>query len=122
MLAHVIGSAIALLLLALLILGTSWGGQVSVDGTWVDGVSLRQWAAFLVAVAAVGVVVGPRLTSTRDRLLPLLPTLLWLGIALWGTLGPIPLVIYLVPTALVWFAALAVGARRRIGLARTMKS
>jgi hypothetical protein len=122
MLLHLIGSAVALLVLALLILGTSWGGQVRVDGTWVDGVSLRQWAAFLVAVAAVGVVVGPRITTARDRLIPLLPTFLWLGIALWGTLGPIPLVIYLVPTALVWFAALTVGGRRSIGLARTMKS
>jgi hypothetical protein len=122
MLLHLIGSAVALLVLALLILGTSWGGQVRVDGTWVDGVSLRQWAVFLVAVAAVGVVVGPRITTARDRLIPLLPTFLWLGIALWGTLGPIPLVIYLVPTALVWFAALAVGGRRSIGLARTMKS
>lgn len=122
MLTHVIGSAIALLLLALLILGTSWGGQVSVDGTWVDAVSLRQWAAFLVAAAALGVVVGRRITSARDRLLALLPTLVWLGVALWGPLGPIPLVIYLVPTALVWFAALAVGARWRSGLARTVKS
>lgn len=112
MLLHLIGSAVGLLVLALLILGTNWGGQVRLDGTWVDGVSLRQWAVFLVAVAAVGVVVGPRITAPRDRLIPLLPTFLWLGIALWGTLGPIPLVIYLVPTALVWFAALAVGARR----------
>lgn len=115
MLAHVIGSAIALLVLALLILGTRWGGQMSVDGTWVDSVSLPQWAAFLVAVAAVGVVVGPRVASARRRLLPLLPTMVWLGIALWGTLGPIPLVIYLVPTALVWVVATAVGTRVRSG-------
>lgn len=122
MLAHVIGSAIALLVLAVLILGTNWGGQMAAGGAWVDAVSLPQWAAFLLAVAAVGVMVGPRITSARHRLLSLLPTMVWLAMALWGTLGPIPLVIYLVPTAVVWVVATAGGARVRGALARTMKS
>ena len=122
MVTHAIGSAIALLVLALLILGTSWGGQVTADGTWIDGVSLRQWAVYLVAVAIVGVVVGPRVRSIRDRGLALAPTLVWLGVALWGPLGPIPLLVYLVPTTAVWLVSLEVGARLRPGLARSVKS
>jgi len=112
---HALGSAVALLTLAVLILGTQWSGFTSAGGSWVDAVSLQQWALFLAGTGAVGLAVGARLRSARHRWLAILPTCGWLGVQLWGPLGPIPVVIYLAPTLVVWFLALGARTRRSGG-------
>jgi hypothetical protein len=64
----------------------------------------------------LAVATAPRLPRWSLRAWALLPFTLWVAWELrHGALGPIPMVIYLVPTAFVWSAALVSGdwMRRR---------
>ncbi|WP_291982991.1 hypothetical protein [Luteitalea sp.] len=103
-------------LIGALVLGFRWSGQPSTDGAWHDDVSLTRWAACWALLALLAVATAPRLPRWSLRVWALLPFTLWV---VWelrhGALGPIPMVIYLVPTALVWSAALVSGdwMRRR---------
>lgn len=97
-------------LLGFLVLGTSWEGVRVAPGVWEDGVSLREWSWFWLALGALGLLVSRAVTTWSARLLALGPLLGWIAWSLWGGgLGPIPLVIYAVPTLLVWMAAATLG-------------
>jgi hypothetical protein len=111
-----VGIAGAAWLVGALVLGLRWSGRQSTDGAWHDEVSLTRWVLCWALLALLAVATAPRLPRWSLRLWALLPFTLWV---VWnlrhGALGPIPMVIYLVPTALVWSAALVSGdwMRRR---------
>ena len=108
--------------LALAVLGVQWEGRQAADGQWIDGVSLRQWAAFWTGLAALGGVTARLVPNTRLRLIAALPMLVLLAYLIGGSaLGPIPVVVYLVPTVLVWVGSVAAGDLLQRVLARSMK-
>ena len=113
----VAASAAVAWLLAWAVLGTDWEGRLDSTGRMVDAVSLGQWAVFWVLLALLGVAVGSRLRGTLPRTAALLPVLAYLAVQLWSPLGPIPIVIYLVPTLGIWFVSLIIGGRWAFGLA-----
>lgn len=119
---YVVASAAVAWLLAWGVLGTEWQGRVDATGRWVDAVSLGQWALFWALLTGVGLVVGHRLHGALARALPVVPTLAFLALQLWGSaLGPLPIVIYSAPTLAAWYAGVALGARRHAAVARSVK-
>ena len=116
------GGVAALLVVAgVTILGTRSEGIQVAPGVWRDAVSLRQWLALWLTVAALGGAAAWRVPAWRTRLAAVLPLLGWMGWVLrGGTLLPIAFVVYAVPTAAAWLGGLALGdlARR---LARSVK-
>jgi hypothetical protein len=97
-------------LIGVVTLGLTWEGHTDAAGNWVDGVSLQRWLMCwsLLAVLAVGV--GHRLSGWGMRLMAIAPLAAWIVFELrHGALGPIPMVVYLVPTVLIWCGALEVG-------------
>lgn len=112
----VAGVALVAWLIGVGVLGSSWRGTPTASGAWVDDVSLRQWLTCWVLLALLAVAAGHRLRGWRLRALALLPLTTWI---VWqlrgGALGPIPMVVYLVPTFLVWGAALEAGRLARGG-------
>lgn len=115
----VAGVALVAWLIGAVVLGSSWQGMPTASGAWVDGVSLIQWFACWGLLALLAVAAGHRLRGWMARLVALLPLTSWI---VWqlsgGALGPIPMVIYLVPTFLVWGGALEAGGLVRRWLAR----
>ena len=97
--------------IGVIVLGYEWRGHESAPGVWVDGVSLKQWAACWMLLALLAAGSARVLQGWRARLLALLPLVAWI---LWhlrvSTLGPIPMVIYVVPTTLVWCGGLLIGS------------
>ena len=116
-------AAVALVawLIGVVVLGRSWQGVQTSSGTWVDGVSLWQWLVCWVLLALLAVAAGHRLRRWTARALALLPLIAWI---VWqlsgGALGPIPMVIYLVPTVSVWVVGLHVGQVIGVWLARSV--
>lgn len=111
-----LGVALVTWLIGVAILGRDWHGHQQTSGTWVDGVSLLRWATCWAALALVAFGTAPYLRGWSIRLLALLPLIGWIVWQLRGSaLGPIPMVIYVLPTALIWCGALATGgwAHRR---------
>ena len=103
-------------LIGVVVLGFDWQGHEHSPGVWVDGVSLTQWSVCWGLLALLAMGAGRLLQGWALRLLALVPLGLWM---VWqlrgGTLGPIPMVIYLVPTVLVWCAGLILGSAWRRG-------
>lgn len=94
-------------LAGLVILGTRWHGVEVAPGRWQDAISLRQWAALWALLALLAWSVGGRLTRWPRRTMALLPLLAWIAWSLRaGTLGPVPMVIYGVPTLAAWCGGL----------------
>ena len=110
------GAGIATLawLIGALVLGFRWAGHQTNAGTWQDGVSLTRWVVCWLLLAVLALGTAPLLPRWRTRLLVLLPLVAWI---IWqlrdGALGPLPMVIYLVPTVLVWSGALTASDRLR---------
>ena len=106
----VAGVALIAWLIGVVVLGRSWEGTSTPSGQWVDGVSLNRWLVCWGLLALLGVATGHLLRGWSVRALALLPLVAWV---VWqlsgGALGPIPMVIYLVPTCLVWAGALEAG-------------
>ena len=116
-----VGTAAAAWLLGRAVLGRRWEGIEVSPGVWRDSVSLSQWATLWVGLAALALVVAGRLPRWPRRLAALLPLLLWIAWSLrGGTLGPIPIVIYDVPTLATWCGGLALGDVCRL-MARSVK-
>ncbi|AMY10453.1 hypothetical protein LuPra_03684 [Luteitalea pratensis] len=115
------GTAVAVLawLIGVVVLGFDWQGHERAPGVWADGVSLTQWSVCWVLLALLAVATGRLLRGWAVRLLALLPLAAWI---VWqlrnSTLGPIPMVIYLVPTIVAWCAGLIAGSTARQWLAR----
>ena len=105
-------------LIGVVVLGLDWHGHERAPGVWVDGVSLAQWSVCWSLLALLAIGAGRMLRGWRLQLLTLQPLVAWI---VWNlrdsSLGPIPMVIYLVPTAVVWCAGLIAG---RATLARSM--
>ena len=96
--------------LALMVLGLQWEGRQAADGQWVDAVSLWQWTAFWAGLGTLGGLTSRYVPSTRMRVLAVLPLLVLLAYLVGrSALGPLPVVVYLVPTVLVWFGSMAGG-------------
>jgi hypothetical protein len=116
-------AAVALLawLIGLLVLGLHWEGHERAPGVWVDGVSLTQWVACWGLLALLAIGTGRYLRGWPVRVLALLPLVGWIAWELSGSsLGPIPMIVYLIPTLLVWCAGLIVGKPVRRALARSV--
>lgn len=113
--------ALAAWLIGLVVLGFDWQGHEQSPGAWVDGVSLTQWSVCWGLLALLAIGTSRLLRGWTMRLLALAPLAAWI---VWqlrgGTLGPIPMVIYLAPTLLVWCAGLVVGQALRQRLARSV--
>ncbi len=102
-----VGVAVAVWVAGRVVLGAHWTGVEVSPGVWQDGVSLRQWAVLWILLAAVGAAVAPRLPRWPYRVAALVPLLAWIGWSLSaGTLAPMALVIYGVPTVAAWGAGL----------------
>jgi hypothetical protein len=116
-------AAVALVawLIGFVVLGRSWQGVQTSSGAWGDGVSLWQWVVCWVLLALLALAVGHRLRGWTARALALLPLATWI---VWqlsgGALGPIPMVIYLAPTCIVWAVGLQVGQVVGARLARSV--
>ena len=103
------------------VLGFDWQGHEHSPGVWADGVSLAQWAACWALLAMLAAATARLLSGWSVRLLTLLPLVGWIVWQLRGNaLGPIPMVIYIVPTFLAWCAGLAIADGIRKRLARSM--
>lgn len=90
-----------------MVLGARWEGVQVAPGVWRDSVGLGQWVTLWVLLAVLGLGVARRLRPWRHRLLALVPLLAWIAWSLRaGTLGPIPLAVYAVPTLAAWCGAL----------------
>lgn len=114
------GVAVLAWLVGVTVLGLDWQGHETSPGRWADGVSLERWAACWTLLALLAAFSGRRLRGWTARLLALLPLVAWIAWQLrTGTLGPIPMVIYLVPTMLAWSAGLLAGDVVRHRLARS---
>lgn len=95
--------------LARVLLGVEWAGVEVTPGVWRDGVGLQDWAIFWAALALLALAGARWLHGWGPRVLALAPALIWLAWMLWGSLGPIPWVIYGVPTLVAWVAGWAAG-------------
>ena len=108
-------------LIGVIVLGFDWQGHERAPGVWADGVSLTQWSACWVLLALLAAGSSRLLRGWVIRLLALLPLVAWI---VWqlrnSTLGPIPMVIYVVPTIAAWCAGLIVGRTVQQLLARSM--
>jgi hypothetical protein len=103
------GTAAATWVLGRVVLGARWGGVQVAPGVWRDSVALWQWATLWVLLAVLGFAVASRVPRWPYRLAALVPLLAWIAWSLrGGTLGPIPLAIYGVPTLVAWCGALLV--------------
>lgn len=101
------GAAALAWLSGLLVLGTRWEGIEVSPGVWRDAISLRQWAVLWVVLAVLGTAVAARLPRWPQRALALLPLLCWIAWSLrTGTLGPVAMVIYGLPTVIAWCGGL----------------
>lgn len=99
-------------LLGRLVLGARWEGVEVAPGVWRDTVSLGQWATLWVLLGLVGLAAARRLPRWSHRVLALAPLLAWIAFSLrHGTLGPVPMVIYGLPTLVTWCVALLAGDR-----------
>ena len=117
----VAGVAVLAWLVGVVVLGFDWQGHELSPGVWADGVSLSRWAACWALLGLVAASTGRLLRGWSVRLLTLLPLVAWIVWQLRGsTLGPIPMVIYIVPTVLAWCAGLTIGDVVRQWLARSM--
>jgi hypothetical protein len=115
------GVAVFAWLIGITVLGFDWHGHERSPGVWDDGVSLAQWLACWAVLAVVGMVAGRVVRGWSPRALALLPLVAWIVWQLRGsTLGPIPMVIYIVPTGVTWAAGLVIGDIVRQRLARSM--
>lgn len=112
------GVAVVTWLIGVAVLGQDWHGHQRAPGVWVDGVSLAQWFTCWAALALIAMTTAPHLQGWAIRLLSLLPLVGWIVWQLRASaLGPIPMLVYVLPTGLVWYAALVAGtwAHRRWG-------
>lgn len=117
----VAGVAMLAWLIGALVLGRDWQGHEISPGVWADGVSLTRWATCWVVLAVVAAVASRVLRRWTVRLLALLPLITWIAWQLRaGTLGPIPMAIYIVPTTAAWCAGLLIGDLVRRRLARSV--
>lgn len=105
-----IGVAVVTWLIGVAVLGQDWQGHQRTPGVWIDGVSPAQWGTCWAALALVAVSTAPHLRGWAVRLLSLVPLVGWI---VWqlraGALGPIPMLVYVLPTGLVWCGALVAG-------------
>ena len=103
------GTAALVWIVGVLVLGTRWEGIEAAPGVWQDSISLRQWAALWLILTVSAYAVGARVRSWPHRMLVVTPLLLWIAWSLrHGALGPLPMVIYGVPTVAAWGAGLLV--------------
>jgi hypothetical protein len=120
--AWVAGTAVLAWLIGVIVLGLQWHGEERAPGIWVDGVSLAQWLLCWLLLAALAMSVASRLRGWPARLLAIVPLSAWVVWQLRASaLGPIAMVVYLVPTVLVWCGALQLSTLVRRKLARSVK-
>jgi hypothetical protein len=120
--AWVAGTAVLAWLVGVIVLGLQWHGEERAPGIWVDGVSLAQWLLCWLLLAALAMSVASRLRGWPARLLAIVPLSAWVVWQLRASaLGPIAMVVYLVPTVLVWCGALQLSMLVRRKLARSVK-
>jgi hypothetical protein len=118
----VAGTAVLAWLIGVIVLGLQWHGEERAPGIWVDGVSLAQWLLCWLLLAALAMSVASRLRGWPARLLAIVPLSAWVVWQLRASaLGPIAMVVYLVPTVLVWCGALQLSTLVRRKLARSVK-
>jgi hypothetical protein len=103
------------------VLGFDWHGHERSPGVWVDGVSLTQWSTCWGLLALLAVVTSRLSKGWMEHLLALVPLLAWI---VWqlrsSTLGPIPMIVYGVPTILIWCGGLIAGRTVRRYMARSV--
>jgi len=115
-------AAVAVLawVIGVVVLGLDWQGHEISPGVWIDGVSLTQWSVCWALLALLAIGTSRLLKGWAARLLALVPLLAWI---VWqlrsSTLGPIPMIVYGVPTVLFWCGGLLVGRTARRLLARS---
>ena len=118
----VTGCAVLAWLIGAVVLGLQWQGEERAPGVWVDGVSLRQWLLCWLLLAVLAVSVARLLHSWPARLLAVGPLTAWIVWQLRGSaLGPIPMIVYVVPTLLIWCGALQAAVLFHRWLARSVK-
>lgn len=104
------GVAIAAWMIGMGVLGRHWNGYERTPGVWADSVSLARWFVCWAGLALLGLISTTRVRGWPARLFTLIPLVAWI---LWqlrkNALGPIPMLVYVIPTGLVWCAALAAG-------------
>ena len=97
------GTAAVAWLLGRIVLGSRWDGVEIAPGLWRDSVGLWQWAILWLLLAGLAIGVAARLTRWSHRMVALVPLLCWIAWSLReGTLGPLPVVIYGLPTLVAW--------------------
>ena len=105
--------ALALVLMAVIVLGTEWRGVEVAAEVWRDRPSLTRWAVFYALVALLGAWAGRWLPTWTRRVAVLVPVLIWLTWQLQGgTLWPVALAIYGIGLALSWAVGCLLGAVR----------
>jgi O-antigen/teichoic acid export membrane protein len=118
----VAGTAVLAWLVGVVVLGLQWHGEERAPGIWIDGVSLVQWLLCWLLLAVLAMGVASRLRGWPARLLAMVPLSAWVVWQLRASaLGPIAMVVYLVPTVLVWCGALQLSMLVRRKLARSVK-